>query len=63
MSKDIIWQHVDCAKWWTSGSNQSLSVRLEARRHKAIRKIYGSRHGIRGILEENLVDGAETQLI
>lgn len=42
--------------------NQSLvGAILEARRHKAIRKIYGSRHGISGILEENLVDlGRET---
>ncbi|MCA1809752.1 MAG: diphosphate--fructose-6-phosphate 1-phosphotransferase, partial [Lentisphaerae bacterium] len=29
---------------------------LEARKHGAIRKIYGSLHGIRGVLEENLID-------
>ena len=42
--------------------NQSLvGAVLEARRQKVIRKIYGSRHGIRGVLEENLVDlGRET---
>ncbi len=37
--------------------NQSLvGAVLEARRHPAIQGIYGARHGIRGILEENLVD-------
>ncbi len=42
--------------------NQSLvGAVLEARRHQAIRRIYGSRHGIRGVLEENLVNlGRET---
>ncbi|NLB60570.1 MAG: 6-phosphofructokinase [Lentisphaerae bacterium] len=37
--------------------NQSLvgAVR-EARRHRAIRGIYGARHGIRGILEEDMLD-------
>ncbi len=42
--------------------NQSLvGAVLEAKKHKAIRKIYGSLHGIQGILDENLVDlGRET---
>ncbi len=42
--------------------NQSLAgAVLEARRHRAIRRIYGSLHGIRGVLDENLVDlGRET---
>ncbi len=42
--------------------NQSLvGAVLEARQQKVIRKIYGSRHGIRGVLEENFVDlGRET---
>ena len=29
---------------------------MEAKTHKAIKKIYGSLHGIKGILEENLID-------
>ena len=43
--------------------NQSLvGAVLEARKHKEIRKIYGSLHGLKGILEENLVDlGKETK--
>jgi ATP-dependent phosphofructokinase / diphosphate-dependent phosphofructokinase len=43
--------------------NQSLvGAVLEARKHKEIRKIYGSLHGLKGILEENLVDlGRETK--
>ncbi|MEI6083581.1 MAG: 6-phosphofructokinase [Verrucomicrobiota bacterium] len=42
--------------------NQSLvGAVLEAKRHKAIKKIYGSLHGLKGILEENLCDlGQET---
>lgn len=37
--------------------NQSLvGAVLEAKKHKQIRKIYGSLHGLKGILEENLVD-------
>jgi hypothetical protein len=34
---------------------------LEARKHKEIKKVYGSLHGLKGILEENLIDlGKET---
>lgn len=42
--------------------NQSLvGAVLEAKKHKAIKKIYGSLHGLKGILEENLCDlGKET---
>ena len=42
--------------------NQSLvGAILEAKKHAAIKKIYGSRHGLKGILEENLCDlGKET---
>ena len=37
--------------------NQSLvGAVLEARKHAAIRKIYGSLHGLKGLLEENLCD-------
>jgi len=37
--------------------NQSLiGAVVEARRHKCIRSIYGSLHGIKGILEEDLVN-------
>ncbi len=37
--------------------NQSLvGAVLEAKKHKPIRKIYGSLHGIKGILEENFFD-------
>ncbi len=37
--------------------NQSLvGAVLEARKHAEIKGIYGSLHGIRGILEENLID-------
>ena len=37
--------------------NQSLvGAVLEAKKHKEIKKIYGSLHGLKGILEENLVD-------
>ena len=43
--------------------NQSLvGAVLEAKKHKAIQKIYGSLHGLKGILEENLCDlGKETK--
>jgi 6-phosphofructokinase 1 len=43
--------------------NQSLvGAVLEARQHKEIQKIYGSLHGLKGILEENLCDlGQETK--
>jgi len=42
--------------------NQSLAgAVLEAKKHSQIKKIYGARHGIRGILEKNFVDlGRET---
>jgi 6-phosphofructokinase 1 len=42
--------------------NQSLvGAVLEARKHKEIKKVYGSLHGLKGILEENLCDlGKET---
>ena len=42
--------------------NQSLvGAVLEAKKHKEIQKVYGSLHGLKGILEENLVDlGKET---
>ncbi|MFC1498401.1 6-phosphofructokinase [Verrucomicrobiota bacterium] len=37
--------------------NQSLvGAVIEAKKHTQIRKIYGALHGIKGILEENLVD-------
>jgi 6-phosphofructokinase 1 len=43
--------------------NQSLvGAILEAKKHKEIKKIYGSLHGLKGILEENLCDlGKETK--
>lgn len=43
--------------------NQSLvGAVLEARKHRQIQKIYGSLHGIKGVLEENLIDlGRETK--
>jgi 6-phosphofructokinase 1 len=41
----------------TAVINQSLvGVVLEARRHKGIDLVYGARHGVRGIVEENFVD-------
>jgi len=42
--------------------NQSLiGAVLEAKKHKEITKIYGSLHGIKGVLEENMIDlGRET---
>lgn len=37
--------------------NQSLvGAVLEAKKHKAIKKIYGALHGIKGIMEEDLID-------
>ncbi|MBN2301223.1 MAG: 6-phosphofructokinase, partial [Lentisphaerae bacterium] len=37
--------------------NQSLvGIVLEARKHKNIKKIFGSLHGINGILREQLID-------
>src|SRR5262249_53005181 len=41
----------------TAVINQSLvGVVLEARRQSAIRQVYGARHGVRGIVNEDLVD-------
>jgi len=41
----------------TAVINQSLvGVVLEARRHKGIDKVYGARHGVRGIVNEDFVD-------
>ncbi len=42
--------------------NQSLvGAVLEAKKHKEIKRIYGARHGIKGILNEDLIDlGRET---
>jgi ATP-dependent phosphofructokinase / diphosphate-dependent phosphofructokinase len=47
----------------TAVINQSLvGAVLEAGKHREIRRIYGSLHGLKGILEENLVDlGRETK--
>jgi ATP-dependent phosphofructokinase / diphosphate-dependent phosphofructokinase len=41
----------------TAVINQSLvGVVLEARRHKGIDRVYGARHGVRGIVNEDFVD-------
>ena len=41
----------------TAVINQSLvGVVLEARRHSRVTQIYGARHGVRGIVEEDFVD-------
>ena len=41
----------------TAVINQSLvGVVLQARRHADIRRVYGARHGVRGILNEDLLD-------
>ena len=41
----------------TAVINQSLvGVVMEARRHKAIDLVYGARHGVRGIVDEDFVD-------
>ncbi len=41
----------------TAVINQSLAgVVLEARRHQGITRVYGARHGVRGIVGEDLVD-------
>lgn len=47
----------------TAVINQSLvGAILEAKRHREIKRIYGSLHGLRGILEEKLCDlGKETR--
>ncbi len=41
----------------TAVINQSLvGVVLEARRHASVQRVYGARHGVRGIVNEDLVD-------
>ncbi|MDE2081581.1 MAG: 6-phosphofructokinase [Burkholderiales bacterium] len=41
----------------TAVINQSLvGVVLEARRHAGVRRVYGARHGVRGIVDEDFVD-------
>ena len=41
----------------TAVINQSLAgVVLEARRHQGIKRVYGARHGVRGIINEDFVD-------
>ena len=41
----------------TAVINQSLvGVVLEARRHQGIQRVYGARHGVRGIINEDFVD-------
>ncbi|MBL8315706.1 MAG: 6-phosphofructokinase [Rubrivivax sp.] len=41
----------------TAVINQSLvGVVLEARRHQGIKRVYGARHGVRGIVNEDFVD-------
>ncbi|MEY8876621.1 MAG: 6-phosphofructokinase [Leptothrix sp. (in: b-proteobacteria)] len=41
----------------TAVINQSLAgVVLEARRHRGVEFVYGARHGVRGIIHEDLVD-------
>ncbi len=41
----------------TAVINQSLvGVVLEARRHRGIERVYGARHGVRGIVNEDFVD-------
>ncbi|MFO0444142.1 MAG: 6-phosphofructokinase, partial [Betaproteobacteria bacterium] len=41
----------------TAVINQSLvGVVLEARRHAGITRVYGARHGVRGIVDEDFVD-------
>jgi len=41
----------------TAVINQSLvGVVLEARRHAGVRRVYGARHGVRGIVNEDFVD-------
>jgi 6-phosphofructokinase 1 len=41
----------------TAVINQSLAgVVLEARRHNGIQRVYGARHGVRGIVNEDFVD-------
>ena len=41
----------------TAVINQSLvGVALEARRFQNVKRVYGARHGVRGIVDENFVD-------
>ncbi len=41
----------------TAVINQSLvGVALEARRHHGVERVYGARHGVRGIVDEDFVD-------
>jgi 6-phosphofructokinase 1 len=41
----------------TAVINQSLAgVVLEARRHRGVQRVYGARHGVRGIVNEDFVD-------
>lgn len=41
----------------TAVINQSLAgVVLEARRHEGVQRVYGARHGVRGIVDEDFVD-------
>ena len=41
----------------TAVINQSLAgVVLEARRHRGVERVYGARHGVRGIVDEDFVD-------
>jgi len=41
----------------TAVINQSLAgVVLEARRHHGIQRVYGARHGVRGVIDEDFVD-------
>ncbi len=41
----------------TAVINQSLAgVVLEARRHQGIQRVYGARHGVRGVIDEDFVD-------
>jgi 6-phosphofructokinase 1 len=41
----------------TAVINQSLAgVVLEARRHEGVMRVYGARHGVRGIVDEDFVD-------
>ncbi|MDO9203011.1 MAG: 6-phosphofructokinase, partial [Hydrogenophaga sp.] len=41
----------------TAVINQSLvGVALEARRFQNVKRVYGARHGVRGIVDEEFVD-------
>jgi 6-phosphofructokinase len=41
----------------TAVINQSMvGVALEARRHRGVERVYGARHGVRGIVDEDFVD-------